>query len=781
LVLATERLGGITERGTLSALLVAWVAYPLVLAGLSLGCGRLLELTAGERLPGPLLLPAGLTIVILAGQFATLADATAELAAPLVVALAVAGLLLVPPWRGASRLWPAVAAAGIFAVFAAPTVLSGKATFDGYIKLDDTATYFAMTDRVMEHARSLAHLAPSTYEATLATSLVLGYPTGSLMPLGIGHVLLSYDIAWLYQPYLTFLAAMLGLSLYALLEGLIPGRALRAAAAFIAAQPAILFGYALWGGIKEVAGAWLLALIAALLPWAVAGRARVAIPLGAAAAALVCVLSLPGGGWLFPALLAAGAIAYLGPRRDLITKTFVLVGAAAVLAVPSFVAAATWLRHLSAFGKESELGNLIGPLSGFQLFGIWLAGDFRVHHPSYSAATYVLIAVVLAAGAVGLWWAWKQRSWALPAYVVIAGLGCAIYVPLSSPWVGGKTLAMAAPAFLAAALAGCGAGFAYRRAVEAGVAALAIAVGVLWSNALQYHQVWLAPRTQLHELEAIGNQIAGQGPTLMTDYQAYGVRHFLRRSDPEGASELRRRFDYLTDGKFLEKGQSADIDRFRTDGVLVYRTLVLRRGPAESRPPSVYSLVSSGRYYEVWQRPLHPSQTIIEHLPLGDANQAAAVPRCSDVLRLARLPGVKTLATATRPTAIWLGYPPLSGESRVNVTLASNGEYTAWLGGDWYGRSSISVDGRKVGSLREELNWPGNFSELGTVPLSAGRHVVTIRSERGGWHPGSAATPYSYGPAALSAVDTREPVETVAPKDARSLCGRRLDWVEALR
>ena len=52
----------------------------------------------------------------------------------------------------------------------------------------------------------------------------------------------------------------------------------------------------------------------------------------------------------------------------------------------------------------------------------------------------------------------------------------------------------------------------------------------------------------------------------------------------------------------LEKGESADIDRIRLDQVLVYRTLVLRRGPAASRPPSAYRLVWSGRYYEVWQR-----------------------------------------------------------------------------------------------------------------------------------------------------------------------------------
>ena len=79
--------------------------------------------------------------------------------------------------------------------------------------------------------------------------------------------------------------------------------------------------------------------------------------------------------------------------------------------------------------------------------------------------------------------------------------------------------------------------------------------------------------------------------------------------------------------------------------------------------------------------------------------QAAAVPKCPDVLRLGRLPGVTTLATATRPQAIWLGPPPLSGERPVAVTLAAAAQYTAWLGGDWYGRSSISVDGHEVGAL----------------------------------------------------------------------------------
>jgi len=723
-------------------------------------------------------LPAGLTVVILAGQFATLADATAELAGPLVVGLAAAGLLLSAPWRARPDLWAYGAAVGVFAVFAAPIVLSGEATFAGYIKLDDTATYFAMTDRVMEHGRSLAGLAPSTYEATLGTTVSIGYPTGSLMPLGIGHQLLSYDIAWLFQPYLTVLAALLALALYAVLSRLIPSRPLRAVAVFVAAQPAILFGYALWGGIKELAGALLLALIAALLPWTLeeSRRARAALPLAAACAALVCVLSLPGAVWLAPAALVATVLLLRRPQR-LLPKAGVFVAGLALLAIPAFVAAVDWLPRIGAFDKETNLGNLIGPLSGFQLFGIWPSGDFRVH-PHDSAPAYVLIALVIVAGVVGIWWAWERVAWELLAYVVIAGLGCALFLAVSSPWVAGKTLAMASPAALAAALGGCAAGLAHKRVVEAAVAALAIAAGVFWSNTLQYHDVLLAPRGQLHELETIGHDFAGQGPALMSTYEPYGVRHFLRRLDPEGASELRRRFDYLTNGSVLSKGESADIDRIRLDGLLVYRTLVLRRGPAASRPPSSYRLVWRGRYYEVWQRPQGPP-TILQHLPLGSQNQAAGVPRCADVLRLGSLGG--TLVTATRPQAIPLGYPPARGQLALTVRVPVGGEYTAWLGGDWRGLASISVDGRTVGSKRHELNWPGLYTDLGSTRLSAGEHLVRIRYETGGWRPGSGGTPYSFGPAALSLVDSREPVTRTSPGDARSLCGRALDWVEAVR
>src|SRR5207253_8064073 len=166
--------------------------------------------------------------------------------------------------------------------------------------------------------------------------------------------------------------------------------------------------------------------------------------------------------------------------------------------------------------------------------------------------------------------------------------------------------ATASPALVLAALAGAAALFERGRRTEGAVVAAAIAGGVLWSNALAYHDVWLAPRVQLTELEQIGEHFAGEGPALMTEYQPYGVRHFLRRLAPEGASELRRRVVPLRTGGVVPTGGFADVDELAIGGLLVYRTLVLARSPEASRPPSVYRLVWSGRYYEAWQRPDPP-------------------------------------------------------------------------------------------------------------------------------------------------------------------------------
>jgi hypothetical protein len=686
-------------------LVVCWIFFPAAIAALSLGCGLLVERVTRTRLPSELLLPTGFAAIVSVALFATLTSATASLALPTVLALSVVGLATsIPPSLRRIDPWAIAAGVGVFAVFAAPVVLSGDATFAGYVKLDDTATFLALTDRALEHGRSLDGLAPSSYEATLAFNLPF-YPLGSLLPLGIGAKLVGHDIAWVFQPYLAFLAALLGLALYRLSGLVVPSRPARAAAAFLAAQAALLYGYSLWGGVKEVAAAALVALAAALTSDAFNARrsALALIPLGIAAAALVGVLSIGALVWLIPVI---GVVAVSIVRRRSGVRPIALVGVGAVLLVPSLVVARLMFGEgvLSSVRDEGELGNLVGALNPLQVFGVWPAGDFRFR-PDRMDVTYVLVAAVALLALAGLLAAAARRAWELPLYVAGALGGAVVYGLLASPWIEAKAFAIASPALVLAALVGALRLLGVRR-TEGAVAVGLIALGVGWSNVLAFGDATLAPREQLAELEAIGKRFDGQGPALMTEYQPYGVRHFLRGLDAEGASELRRRPIPLRNGSTVPKGGYADLAAFRRDAVLTYRTLVLRRTPIGSRPPSAYRLVWQRRFYEVWQRP-------------------NAVPVSAS--------GTRSCAKALSVTG--------SG-----LSVTRNGRYEVWAGGSVRGELIALVDGRQIGRVRHQLNHAGQYTSLGQVELTAGSHTLQSRYRQARFRPGEGGEAWATGP-----------------------------------
>ena len=205
------------------SLFVPWLVFPLALGALSLGCGALVARLAGLRAGPELLLPLGYATIVVAAGFVTWVPGTARLALPVVVGLAAAGLAA--SWRlervSRSDVAALVAAGCVFLAYGLPVLASGEASFTGYISLDDTATWLALTDRTLEEGRSVDGLAPSSYEATLATNLGGGYPVGAFLPLGIGAELVGEDVAWVFQPYIAFVAALLALALYALARPLV--------------------------------------------------------------------------------------------------------------------------------------------------------------------------------------------------------------------------------------------------------------------------------------------------------------------------------------------------------------------------------------------------------------------------------------------------------------------------------------------------------------------------------------------------------------------------------
>lgn len=782
-------------------LAACWILFPLLLALIAYGCGTLVGVLAGAPLRA-MTLPVGAALMIALLDVAVRVGPLRPLAVPIVVLAALAGLALARPWERLALppVWQLAAALGVFAVFAAPVVLSGHATFTGYIKLDDTATWLALTDQAFARGTHTAGLAPSSFEATVSIYLSTGYPFGAFLPLGLGHQLLGEDIAWLFAPWLAFVAAMLALTLESLAATIvrIPWRA--AMIGFVAAQSALLYGYALWGGAKEVVAALLVAAFAATCP--VRERllaARTWAPALVVAAAMVASNTVGGLVWLLP--VAAGALLIsalaLGVRRLVRSWAVLPVGLGAIALIASLTAGGFIQTNLGVLEGGHELGNLIGALNGLQVLGIWPAGDFRLS-PNALGVTHLLIALAALAACAGAVASVLARGWPLALYLLAAAAGALGIGLVGSPWLAGKALATASPAFLLAGLVGAAMLAARGRGVEGAVVALALAAGVLWSNVYAYHDASLAPQRQLAELERIGGRIAGEGPTLMTEYQPYGVRHFLRAADAEGASELRRRLVQLRTGAMLPKGATADLDQISPAAILTYRTLVLRRSPLESRPPAVYVRTFAGRYYDVWQRPASAFPQILADVPVGGgaggrvtcaqvrgllASQPAALvaapalapaPTVADI---ALLPGAPWGHAADDPSAVALDH---RASVNAGINLPVSGPYSVWLGGSVRGAVSLRIDGRAAGAVRDQLQYSGQYMQLGARTLRAGFHAFTLRYAGADWRPGSGGPPAAAGPLVIAPAAAPPALVQVAPSAAARLCGMGVYWVEAL-
>ena len=504
-------------------LIVAWIVFPAVLLALSAGCGALVERLARVTLPGPVVPSIGLAAMVVATQACTYWDATAELAVPVVIVLAVAGLVagrdrlraLRPDW------WALGAAAGVFAVFAAPVFLSGDPTFAGYGVLGDTSIHFVLIDRLMEHGRDVSDLAPSSYKSALEGYFGTAYPTGAHTALGAARPLVGQDVAWVFQPYLAVLMALTAGLLYQLAGSVVRPRFARAAIAFVAAQPALVFAYSLQGSIKEIATVWAIALLVALVPLVVGARAQGLwrlVPVAVAIAAALEVLGLAIAPWLGP-LLVATLAALLWQRRragwrPTAVEAAVAGAAAVVLAFPVFLRAKTFVSATEGVvTAPSEVGNLFGPLHKVQALGIWPSGDYRFSPDPGRVydATYVLIGVVAAACVLGVAWCVRRRAWLPLLFLGVSLIGWGYATARGSPWVDAKALMIVSTPLVFTAMLGAAALVTGGRRPEGALLAAAIAGGVLWSNALAYHDVSLAPRDRLEELASVGDRVEGRG------------------------------------------------------------------------------------------------------------------------------------------------------------------------------------------------------------------------------------------------------------------------------
>jgi hypothetical protein len=794
---------------------VAWALFPLVLLAVCLGCGLAVERVAGWRLPGALLASVGLALVIVTATVLTHKGSTARFTTAAVVVLAVAGYL--SSLRRLRELrpepWALAVGLGVYAVLAAPIVLSGNSTFLGYFVLNDSAVHFALVDQLLSHGPDLRGLRLSALSVVLHAYLANSYPVGSQVALGAVRPLVAQNVAWVFQPYLAVILSLGAVTLYQLLDGVVRSRPLRALCAFVAAQPGLIYAFYLEASIKELTTSWVITLTVAVVLVTLRGKPgpRRVVPLAIVAVAGFDVLNLAIVPWLGIPLAAFVMIASWRARavirgvskRRLALATGAFGAALAVAAAPIIVSAHTFFNVTKGtLTNQGDLGNLVMPLSRWQLFGIWPSGDFRFPVIYESRLAFALIGIAVASAILGAVWAVRVRAAGPLLLLGGSGLAAIYLMRIGSPYANAKVMVIFSLTVMLIVMLGAVALHDSGWRVEGWGLAAALAGGVLWTNVVAYEGASVAPRAQFAELAAIGSRFAGQGPTFFNLSDEFGI-HFLGPEAPiDTAFTPPTPRPGLPPRALQELRAPWDPDELSERFIQSFSLLVLGRSPRSSRPPADYRLAYRGRYFDVWRRSATPQ--VLQHVPLGSGLDPAAVPRCDVVDALARralreqarlaavvrVPVPMLVPTQARRPPNWglVDGDPYSliprqeaGAATGAVRVQTSGRYEVWLQGTYSRQIQVWIDGRHVGSESYQLGPRGQTEAVGTLDLRAGSHEASIVVPNTGSAPGGELVNQTFGPLMLASSSESEAVKEVDPAQARSLCGQSLDWIEIVR
>jgi hypothetical protein len=309
----------------------------------------------------------------------------------------------------------------------------------------------------------------------------------------------------------------------------------------------------------------------------------------------------------------------------------------------------------------------------------------------------------------------------------------------------------------------------------------------------------------MRDLERLGHEYAGQGPTLYPAHQEY-AEYFLRAAHgsayvnpaTEGAGFVGFRPDVLA--KAPQPSFAFDLDTMDVQGLERYPLIMQRRGPLWSRPPANYELVERSRYHDVWRR--RERVTVLQHVPVPGTGPAGVAAECRALVRKARVAGpqievawAEPSQTATahlgtgRTVSTWKQskrdyvqmYGPGFVETTVDVPQA--GSYRVWIQGANQRPLKVTIDGRPAGTLGRAFSYGQDWTMISTLRLPAGRHTVRLDRRGGRPLPGDGVGGQPVGPLVLERTGTQRGVVHTAPaSQAASVCRRAesYDWVELI-
>jgi hypothetical protein len=788
-------------------------AMPVLFLVLCLGLGLLVRVATPD-LPGLLVLPAGFGLMVILGQFGVRYAPSATVV--VIVLAAVCGLFLGRrALRPSSTLLECSAVVGVaYLVLVAPVLMSGRATMPDFLRDSTTGTHIAGARALLAHGVSMASEPDTSDGLYLKNYFGHAYPSGGHVPLGMLEALLPINALWLWAPYLAIVLALVAPSCTFILRTLGLPRLMAVLGGIVAAVPALVVGYDWQGSVKEISALPALVLMPALL-LAGARATRAWRPmdfaaLAMAAGASIACIGVPAAAWIIVAgTIALGTVVLREPQRLRagVKAGAVLAAATAVACLPTLVNAAASFRTANNFSASNAVaandpGNLLQPIHAVQGLGIWLSGDHRIDPNVYVGRTYGLIGVALLLAIAGAVAAVRHRSWTWLAWL---GGTTAVWWLLTrkgTTWTDAKLIVLMSPSLLVLVFVGIHAVFATRLRLERLLATGVVTVGVFGSVALQYHATNLLPTARYAELVAIDKAFAGQGPAYLPDFDEYAfaaMAHvhvvgpgFAYR--PSWAASLR-------DGASIPYGASGDLGQAELGTLSRTPIVVVRNGPAQSRPPSSYRRAWTGRFYTVWRR---SGPLPVVSLPVsgnGAVPSAAARPSCAAItalvdrarrdrlmLRVALRPSTISLALDARSaqlSPLWAPEPPgggfvLSGQgrARIKIRVPSAGAWRIWLQGDVGRALEARVDGQRVGSAGYQSGGTGQYLTPLTVNLAAGTHLLDLTRGGGTLAPGDGNVTVLHRLVLEPPGGATTTVRDVPASKGRDICRETVDWVE---
>ena len=807
----------------MTEMVLLWVIAPAFLVLLSFGVGLLSASIVRKQINFAVTVALGFLVIAILGSLLTISTVTAPHTALVVALLGAVGLGVgFTRMRSLIRFEFASIWAGLltYILFGLPVIASGSPSWVGWVKLDDPATFLAVTDRLMSVGRTTPDPVTSTYSRVIQTIFDpvgaghFSYPVGSFMPFGVTAKLTGVESAWFFQPYMALSAAIVAMLFVLILRHHISQKIVLVLIGTFAAMASTIYSYVMWGAIKEIVILIPITLFAITIFEPVKNRERREIFLYSFIGALgiYFIGGAAGVGFILPIFFIAVLVKLFSKNRVI---AYGMIGALglALAVVTYFLRAGNNAIANILIPIVGDTGNLSRALKLRQVVGMWPSQDFRAD-PIHPILTLIAITIAVLLALAGLYFSVKRGSWIAPS-LFIATLAVVVNSYFwGGIWLTGKAIAVASPIFLLCT--GIGAielwKFFHKNQMPVWgrvkihhVVVLLIVIvgsGVFLSNLMTYKNVWLAPFTQVDELRKIGEQFAGQGPTLMTEYSVFGSRYFLRDMDAEAVSELRVHLIPTRDGNQVPKGFAADIDLFGSSTIDYFKILVLRKSPTASRPPLNYELAWSGKHYEVWKR-VEKNIAIKATLPLGDNFYPYQKPTCDQVttflssmvkgdrvfVAYRKAVYVVNFVNGDLPATWYPTNPYTGGVDRVgsggfsrSVTVDVTGHYDLSIAGSFPGLLKILVDGVQTfsgRSMMEENSYLTNT--LAKVYLSAGRHTVTVLYEKPALLPGGDVDA-RFGPIYLSTQNAGDvKVTQVSNSRLDQLCTRNLDWIAIAR